>query len=270
MAFDFIIYNNNNVTSTLMPLITAFIGAFTGGWINQRNKQNNDFKRDIQYLHYANSVLLGQLNSLYSTKQQFIEPEEIQKELELMQLTALQFFPNLRHTNEHLMKERLNQFRNCYKTIILADYIFPINEEKLQIISEVNQNIFTLIANCKESIVELNATIKAINTHTHLAEESIQVTNQDNYYQKWHSLWFNFQENINYCIAQLEFLVQCFNKCGLQLTKNKKPKFVLTNIKFTNKNYENTIEESYKHLYKWLITPIQPLSLCDKLFWWRK
>lgn len=259
MTFDFITYNTNNETLSflsftrnfLMPLVAAGFGAFVGGWFSQRNKQNNDFKINLQYLHYANSVLLGQLNSLYSTKQQFVEPEEIQKELELMKLVALEPFPTLIPANEHLMKERLGQFKNCYKTIILADYIFPINEEKLQIISEVNQNIFTLIANCKESIIELNATIKAINAHTHLAEESIQHTNKDNYYQKWHSLWLNFQETLNYCIAQLEFLVQCFNKCGLLLTKNKKIKFKTTNIKFSDKS-SYLISENYRILLNWL------------------
>ena len=93
MTFDFITYNTNNETLSfisftknfLMPLVAAGFGAFAGGWFSQRNKLNNDFKKDIQYLNYANSILLSLLNSLYGFKKQFITSDNVKKEMQLLE-----------------------------------------------------------------------------------------------------------------------------------------------------------------------------------------
>lgn len=230
MAFDLII-NNTYSSGFLMilkdifiPLVAAGFGAFAGGYFAQKNYMNNVFKIDIQYINYANSILFGLLNSLYCLKKQFIVDDKVQEEMQLIDnLPDESFDEYVGNNNEHYLKKVFNMFSFINQTILCAKYTFPINEENLKIIADINMNIFTEIINCRESLTILNKVIEILNEHIHLAEIDLKYTKHGNgYYKKLHDLRISLHENVDDCIYNVELLIKCLNKSGKLLTKNSK------------------------------------------------
>ena len=125
--------------------------------------------------------------------------------------------------NTDYLKEVFNQFSLINKTILCAKYTFPINEENLKILTNVNMNIFTEIINYRELLVILNKTIEAINEHLHLAELDLKYTKPESgYYKKLQELRKIFHTNIDDCIYTAELLIKCLNKSGKILTRKSK------------------------------------------------
>lgn len=262
MAFDFIIYNTNthsfanSIINFIIPLIAAGGGAYIGSWLSQKNKLKNDFKMDMQYLSYANSVLFAILNSLYTLKQQFIVAPEVIEEMNLLETArnnALDIY--LQKNDEKSIKEKYNQFTWLNKQIIQADYSFPINEEKLKILVDINRNIFTLILGCKECLDTLNCIIKELNSHVHLVEiDMVKYLKPDaGFYQKWYELRTGLNINVDDCIVNVDLLIKCINKSGKILSvNNKKINFQPIYVKsLDNKLLPNT-ESRYHKLREWV------------------
>lgn len=230
MAFDLIINHTSNsslltvLKDILIPLVAAGFGAFAGGYFAQRNYLNNAFKIDIQYINYANSILFGLLNSLYCMKKQFIADDKVQVEMQLINnLPDESFEEYVGNNNKHYLKKIFNMFSCINRSILCAKYTFPINEENLKIMADVNMNIFTEIINCRESLTILNKIIETLNEHIHLAEIDLKHTKPGNgYYKKLHDLRISLHENVDDCIYNVELLIKCFNKSGKLLTKNNK------------------------------------------------
>lgn len=263
MAFDFIIYNTtntqsfvNNIANFAVPLIAAGGGAYIGSWLIQKNKLENDFKMDMQYLSYANSVLFAILNSLYTLKQQFVIAPEVVEEMNLLETArnnTLEIY--LQKNDEKSIKEKYNQFTWLSKQIIQADYSFPINEEKMKILVDVNRNIFTLILGCKECLNTLNCIIKELNSHLHLVEiDMLKYLKPDSgFYQKWYELRNALNINVDDCIVNLDLLIKCLNKAGEILSvDNKKIKFQPIYVKPPDNKLLPNTQPMYHKLAEWV------------------
>lgn len=266
MTFDFITYNTNNETLSfisftknfLMPLVAAGFGAFAGGWFSQRNKLNNDFKKDIQYLNYANSILLSLLNSLYSFKKQFITSDNVKKEMQLLESVKDDLLDvYLKKDDMKSVKEKFNQFNWLNKKIIQANYNFPINEEKLNILATINVNIYTLILGCKESLEMLNRLTEQLNQHIQLVEiDIVKYAKPDSgFYQKLYELRMNLSINIDDCINNLDLLMKCINKSAkILLANNKKYKITFNPLiaECIEEELVPQIQSQYSQLIKWI------------------
>lgn len=266
MTLDFITYNTNTETlnfisfakNFVMPLIAACTGAFAGGWFNQKYKQKNDFKRDIQYLNYTNSILLSLLNSLYGFKKQFITSENVKNEMLLLETIkddVLDVY--LKKDDIKNVKEKFNQFNWLNKKIIQANYNFPINEEKLSILATTNVNIYTLILGCKESLEMLNSLIEQLNQHIQLVEIDIvrYAKPGSGFYQKLYELRINLNINIDDCINNMDLLMKCINKSAkLLLSNNKKDKIPFNPLILDGIEEELVpkIQSQYPQLVKWV------------------
>jgi len=239
-----------------MPLAAAGFGAYFGSILSQKNKYENDFRIDMQYLIYANSILFGLLNSLYSLKQQFIASPEIIKEMNILKEeknSCLEVY--LKKNSFDDISKRFNKFNYIKKQILQAEYIFPINEENLKILVETNLNIFNLILSCKESLDTLNCIIKELNSHLHLAEiDMVRYLKPDSqYYLKWYELRLSFHTNVDDCINNINLLIKCLNKSGKILsTNNKKIKFQPIVINNIDKNLQPKTSNLHPQLVEWV------------------
>ncbi len=229
MALDFIVHINydahpvlNLLSSALIPLFAAGFGAFCGSAINQRNKEFNDYKLDIQYIAYANSILFALLDSLYQLKKQFICDENVILEMELLEKVRFTTFSQVLNVKIENIKDKFNQFKFCSKKIIVSDCLFPINEEKLKILADVNMNIFNLIVSCRESLMNINEVIKQLNEHVCISEDDIRKTAFDGYYSKWYELRNIFATCVDDSIVCIILLIECLNKSGTILSKKYK------------------------------------------------
>lgn len=265
MTFDFITYNTNNealsfislTKNFLMPLVAAGFGAFAGGWFSQRNEQNNDFKRDIQYLNYTNAITLSLLNSLYGFKKQFITSDNVKNEMQLLENAKEDLLDVcLRKDDIKSVKEKFNQFNWLNKKIIQANYNFPINEEKLHILATTNVNIYTLILGCKESLEMLNSLIEQLNQHVQLVEIDIvkYAKPGSGFYQKLYELRMNLNINIDDCISNLDLLMKCINKSAKILLSNKKDKIPFNPliVEDIEEGLAPQTKSQYPQLVKWI------------------
>jgi len=259
MTLDFIIYNTSqdkiSLLEILIPLVSAGFGAFAGGWINQNIKQKNDFKADIKYLDYTNSVLFGLINSLYNLKKQFIASPQVINEMQLLKEIKNDLLDQClrKNTPKDIMK-KFNQFSLINKQIIQNNYSLPINEEKLKILVETRQDIYTLILGCKESLDTLNQLVKELNAHIHLFEIDLVKYGKPGtgFYQKLYELRTSLYINVDDCITIIDLLIKCINKSAKILTKNKKIHFQPTVIKGIEQNLLPQTECLYPLLLDWV------------------
>jgi hypothetical protein len=260
MALDFITYINYEAhpilkffSDFLIPLFAAGLGAYCGSAINQKNKEFNDYKLNIQYIMYTNSILFALLNSLYALKEQFICNKEIDNEMKLLQQAKLTTFSQIKKINIKDIKEKFNQFVFCSKKVIIPKYEFPINEEKLKILADINMNIFSLIVSCRESLMNINAIIEQLNIHVSISEDDIRKTAYEGYYKKWYELRENFAKCIDEAISCIVLLIKCMNKSGTILAKKYKQisfKIIPINKLKVKKLYPKDVT-LHKDLTKW-------------------
>ena len=263
MTLDFITYNTTHETLSilsvlknfLMPLVAAGFGAFVGGWFSQKNQQAYDFKVNIKYLDYTNSVLFALINSLYGLKKQFIASPEVLKEMALLQDVKDNMLDiYLKKDSPKDIKEKFNQFSLLNKKIIQSNYTFPINEEKLKMLVETRQDIFSLILGIKESLEILNNLVNELNAHIQLVEiDLVKYAKPDSgFYQKLYELRISLEVNVDDCINSIDLLIKCINKSGNILTKNTKLKFQSTVIRGIETSLLPKTECQYPYLLDWV------------------